>query len=179
MQNVIVFASVVDLVDSVSRLLGLDLRADELRFSHMALRSVIVFFFSIALVRVGANRLLGKNAAPDIMISILLGSVLSRAVNGQAAFYPTLGASLLLVLLHRLLAWAGVYSHGISVFAKGRDRVLVRDGSVDQRALREVLMTEDDLLENLRLNGGICVASEAKEARLERNGTVSVVRKTD
>jgi len=179
MQNVIVFALLADLFDSLSRILGLDLRVDELQFSHMAVRSVVVFFVAIVLVRIGASRLLGKNASLDIIVSITLGSVLSRAINGQAAFFPTLGASLVLVLLHRLLAWVGVYSHGVSLFSKGRDRILVRDGVIDRRALREALMTEDDLLENLRLNGGVRVANEAKEARLERNGTVSVIRNTD
>ena len=157
--------------------LGLQLPADELGFSHMAWRSLVVFLFSVLLMRVGVKRLLGHNAAMDVMLAVILGSVLSRAINGQADFFPTLGAGLVLVLLHRLLAMASLRSHWVSLFAKGRDRVLVRQGQVDREALRHATMTEDDLLENLRLHGNIGSAAEAEEARLERNGTVSVIKR--
>lgn len=169
-----IVAAVVPMWD---RWLGLGLKPDELGFGHMAARSLVVFFFAILLTRVGEKRMLGKNSGLDVMLAVILGSVLSRAINGQAAFYPTLGASLVLVLLHRFVAWASLYSHAISLFAKGRDRVLVRDGRVDVRELRRATMTEDDLLENLRLNGNVSSPAEVQEARLERNGTVSVVKK--
>jgi uncharacterized membrane protein YcaP (DUF421 family) len=167
-----------DVTQLINRALGLSLRADELGFSHMAWRSVVVFVFSFVLMGVSVRRLLGKNAALDVMLVVILGSVLSRAINGQAAFFPTLGASLLLVLLHRLVAWASLRSHVVSLIAKGRDRVLVRDGRIDRAALRDVMMTEDDLAENLRLNGNVTEIAEVKEARLERNGTVSVVKRS-
>ena len=162
---------------ALDRWLGLGLKPDELTFAHMATRTVFVFFFAIVLMRVGEKRMLGKNAGFDIMLGVILGSVLSRGINGQAAFYPTLGVSLVLVLLHRLIAWAGVYSHLVSLFAKGSDRVLVRDGRVDERELKRATMTRDDLLENLRLNGNVNDLAEVQEARLERNGTVSVVKR--
>jgi uncharacterized membrane protein YcaP (DUF421 family) len=173
-----IFSSLSPLVSAIDRALGLGLKADDLGFSHMALRAVAVFGFSLVLMGVSVRRLLGRNAALDVMLVVILGSVLSRAINGQASFYPTLGASLVLVLLHRLVAWLGLRSHAISLLSKGRDRVLVRDGRVDHGALREVMMTHDDLLENLRLNGKITQPSEVKEARLERSGTVSVIKRS-
>lgn len=39
------------------------------------------------------------------------------------------------------------------------------------------MMTEDDLAENLRLNGNTNDPRAVKEARLERSGTVSVIKK--
>jgi uncharacterized membrane protein YcaP (DUF421 family) len=169
--------TVAALFPALDRLLGLGLRADELTFAHMAARTFVVFLFAIALMRVGEERMLGKNAGFDVMLGVILGSVLSRGINGQAAFYPTLGASLVLVLIHRLVAWASLYSHLVSLFAKGRERVLVRDGRIDQAELRRAMMTKDDLLENLRLHGNVNDFAQVQEARLERNGTVSVVKR--
>jgi len=37
-------------------------------------------------------------------------------------------------------------------------------------------MTSDDLLDNLRLHGNVGTVSEVKEARLERDGTISIVK---
>jgi uncharacterized membrane protein YcaP (DUF421 family) len=167
----------VDLWHSFEGALGLELPSTQLRFSHMALRCVVVFFASIVMTRVGDRRVLGRNAAFDVMLTIILGSVISRAINGQAPFFPTLGAGFVLMLLHRLLAKAACHSHWVSLFAKGSDRVLVRDGKLDEAELARSCMTIDDLLENLRLQGNVGALSEVREARLERNGTVSVIKR--
>jgi uncharacterized membrane protein YcaP (DUF421 family) len=158
-------------------LLGLHLDATELAFGQMAARGFIVFCFAIVLVRIGARRLLAHGAGFDIMVAIVLGSVLSRAINGQAAFFPTLGVSVLLVALHHLLATLAFHSHWVSQQVKGRTRILVRDGQIDRGEMGRSKITDDDLDENLRLHGNVRRISEVAEARLERNGEVSVVKK--
>jgi hypothetical protein len=45
------------------------------------------------------------------VLIVILASVLSRAINGSAAFFPTLGGGLILVLSHRLLSLMAYYSH--------------------------------------------------------------------
>jgi len=146
------------------------------RRMKMSARAVIVFGFAVALARVADRRMLGHNAGFDIMLLVVLGSVLSRAINGQAAFFPTLGASALLVALHHLVATVAFHSHGFSQWVKGRPRTLVRQGRIDARALAQAKFTDDDLDESLRLNGGVDDIAQVTEARLERNGTVSVVK---
>jgi uncharacterized membrane protein YcaP (DUF421 family) len=158
------------------RLLGLNLQASELHFSHMACRAFIVFCFGVLLARVADRRMLGHNAGFDIMLLVVLGSVLSRGINGQAPFFPTLGASAVLVGLHHLIATLAFHSHWFSQLVKGRARTLVSDGKVVRAALRRSKITDDDLDENLRLNGSVIGTADVAEARLERNGTVSVVK---
>lgn len=160
-------------------LLGLDLGPDELAVRHMIWRTAIVFAFAIFSIRVAVRRLLGHNAGFDIIVGIVLGSVLSRAINGEAAFFPTLAASALLVGLHYVVASLTFRYHVLSQLIKGRAHVLVRDGQVDEVALRRCKITFDDLDENLRLNGGLDAMETVGEARLERNGTISVVRKRE
>ena len=123
------------------------------------------------------RRVLGQNAGFDIMLLVVLGSVLSRAINGQAAFFPTLGVSAALVVLHHIVATIAFRSHWFSQLIKGNPRVLVRDGKIDREQMRRSKITGDDLDENLRLNGGVARTEEVAEARLERNGSVSVVKK--
>jgi uncharacterized membrane protein YcaP (DUF421 family) len=161
------------------RLLGLSLQAGELHFSHMAARAVIVFAFAVMLARLGDRRFLGHSAGFDIMVAIILGSVLSRGINGQAAFFPTLGVSGLLVLLHHLMAKLAFHSHRFSWLIKGSPRSLVRDGKPVDRELRRSSITRHDLDEHLRLQGGVIGTSDVLEARLERNGSVSVVKAKD
>ena len=58
---------------------------------------------------------------------------------------------------------------------KGRPRVLVKDGVRQRDALARGQIGEHDLLEALRLNGRITRVEEVQEARLERNGQISVI----
>jgi uncharacterized membrane protein YcaP (DUF421 family) len=142
----------------------------------MAWRTLVVFFCAVLLARLGARRLLSHNAGFDIMVAVVLGSVLSRAINGQSAFFPTLGASALLVGLHHLLATLAFHSHWFSQLVKGKPQVLVRDGKLDRREMSRSKITDHDLDENLRLHGNVRDAADVAEARLERNGAVSVVK---
>lgn len=162
----------------LERGLGLSLAAHDLGFGHLAARSGVVFCFAVALARVADRRVLGHNAGFDIMLLVVLGSVLSRAINGQAAFFPTLGASVILVLLHHGVATLALRSHTFSGVVKGRPLTLVRDGKVQHDALCAAKITTEDLDESLRLHGGVENAADVAEARLERNGTISVVKKS-
>jgi uncharacterized membrane protein YcaP (DUF421 family) len=160
----------------IDHILGLNLKPDELGFGHMAARTLVVFAIAIALCRLGDRRFLGRNSGYDVMLAVILGSVLSRGINGQASFFPTLGASIFLVVLHHLVSLLSFRSHWVSLLTKGRPRVLVREGEVQQEELRRNKITPDDLDENLRLHGGVLNLRDVQEARLERNGEISVVK---
>jgi uncharacterized membrane protein YcaP (DUF421 family) len=165
-----------ELKETVDRILGLGLSPHDLGFGQMAARAVIVFCFAVLLARLGDRRMLGHNAGFDIVLLVILGSVLSRGVNGQAAFFPSLGASAALVLLHDLLGRLAQRWHWFSALTKGRPCVLVRDGKINHAELRRNKITTDDLEENLRLNGNVIEPRDVAEARLERNGSISVVK---
>lgn len=171
------YAMLSSLGEKMDQWLGLHLLSDQLGLGHMVARSLIVFTLGVVLVRMGDRRLLGKNAGFDMLLIVILGSVLSRGINGQAAFLPTLGVSVFLVLLHHLTAVLACRSPWFSRWLKGAPLVVVADGRVRHDALRRARMTRDDLDENLRVNGGVSDAAKVQEARLERNGTISVVTK--
>lgn len=146
-------------------------------WGQFAARTVVVFLLGILLVRVADRRFLGRNAGFDVLLAIVLGSVLSRGINGQAPFLPTLGASVLLVFLHRLVGALACRWSAFSKLIKGDAIVLVKDGVRRPDAMRRADISEDDLEENLRVNANIAKAKDVAEARLERNGLISAVKR--
>jgi len=73
-------------------------------------------------------------AARNHVFLVALATVrvgLSRAINGSAAFFPTLGGGVVLVLIHRLFAFLAFYSHGFGILVKGRPDIIVRNGQCD------------------------------------------------
>ena len=157
--------------------LGLSLKADELGVGHMAARATLGYIVLLAIVRLGDRRLLDNTIAFDIVLGILIGSVASRAITGNAPYFPALAACAVLVALHGVFAWTSFRSKFIAVLVKGRPTLLLRDGTPDRDALRKTQVAEHDLSEAFRMNGTESPDRVAL-AHLERNGKISVVEKS-
>jgi uncharacterized membrane protein YcaP (DUF421 family) len=163
---------------NLGMLLGLGSDAAGLTFIQISLRGVVVFVAALVIVRCGDRLFLSQKTAFDAVLGFILASMLARAVNGTAAFFPTLGGSFVLVVLHRLLAYWSRRSHAFGFLIKGRSDVIVRDGALDEAAARRNRLSEHDVLEDLRLNGNVAEMREVLLAVLERNGHISVVRRS-
>src|SRR6188768_188908 len=135
--------------------LGLGREATELTFTQISLRGIIVFVAALAIVRCGDRRFLSQKTAFDAVLGFILASMLARAVNGTAAFFPTLGGAFVLVMLHRVLAYWSQRSHRLGFLIKGRSDVIVVDGVLDEAAARHNRLSEHDILEDLRLHGNV------------------------
>ena len=163
------------LASSVEHAVGAHVRAEDLTISQIALRAILVFLVWLAIVRLADRRLLGKYSAFDVVLAVMLGSVLSRAINGSAPLWGTLAAAAVLVAMHWVLSFLSFHWHAFGHVVKGLPRTLVLDGKVCEEELRRNFITNHDLCEMLRLQGRIADPSEAKLATLERNGQISAI----
>lgn len=155
-------------------LLGLKLQPHELGYGQIILRALIVFVASLIIVRLGAKRFLGRKTVFDFILAFILGSMLSRAINGSAPFFQTLVGGLALVMFHRLLAWLSFRFHTFGQLVKGNDDTIIANGKMQRDAMARNYFTERDLLEDLRLKSHES-PSEVKDARIERSGDLSVI----
>jgi uncharacterized membrane protein YcaP (DUF421 family) len=157
-------------------LLGADGQPKELTLLQLSIRGFIIFLVGLAMVRVGDRRSLSEKTAFDAIFIVLLGSMLSRAINGSAPFFTTIGASVGLVLVHRGFAFVGCHSHAFGKIIKGRDVILVRDGKINWKAMRKSLVSKHDLEEDLRLHAKTEDVGKIRVARLERSGDISFIK---
>jgi len=153
----------------------LSIGADNLNAVQMSARAVVVFVASVALVRLGDRRFLGKNTAFDVIVGFTLGSVLSRAINGSAALLPTLAASFVLVGLHYVLAAVAFRSTHFGSLVKGEPRTLVDKGQIHWKAMSTAHISENDLLEAVHLAANLDDLEHVQKARLERGRKISVI----
>src|SRR6266478_2712895 len=122
--------------DGLSGVLGLGVEPKDLTFLQISLRGIIVLFATLVMVRLGHKRTLARKTAFDAVLLVILASVLSRAINGSAAFFATLGGGLVLVLLHRLLALIAFHSHWFGILVKGKPDTIVRDANMIRVVMR-------------------------------------------
>ncbi len=161
----------------LSNLLGLDQSAADLSFFQVLARTVVIFVSGLIMVRVADKRFFAKKAAFDVLMAFIIGSILGRAINGSEKLFSTIGACFLLVYLHRGVAFLANRSERFGNWVKGSSNLLVEDGKVIEQALRKHHISEADVAEDMRLKSAGTDLSELREARLERSGDISFVRK--
>ena len=162
------------MLDQLRFWLGID--TSSLGIWQTLLRTVIVFFVSLLAIRFGKKRLLGKSTTLDVVIAITFGSLMSRAISKEGYFFELIAAGSLLIFLHWLVSWFAYRYDFLGRVFKGTDRVLIKDGVVDEVAMRKSLVSQHDLTSALR-GCGIADINEIADAHLERNGEISLIKK--
>jgi uncharacterized membrane protein YcaP (DUF421 family) len=157
---------------------GEGVQAHELTVLQVVLRAIIIFFATLIVVRTANKRFFAARTAFDVILGFILGSMMARAINGSERLIPTIAGGFVLAMLHRGLGWLACRSPQVAGLIKGHSQKLVQAGELDPATMRRHHIAEDDLNEELRLQG---LADRAKVdiARLERNGEVSVIRKEE
>jgi uncharacterized membrane protein YcaP (DUF421 family) len=158
-------------------LLGPDGKATELTVFNISLRGFVIFVVGLALVRIGDRRSLAQKTAFDAIFIVLIGSMLSRAINGTAPFFVTIAGGVALMIVHRVFAFGACKSHWFGKLIKGQAITVVRNGEVDWEQLRSALISKHDFEEDLRLDGKTDDVSIIQLARLERSGDISFIKK--
>lgn len=144
---------------------------------QMGARALVVYVVTLVIIRLGKKRFMGRATAFDVIVGIVLGSIASRAITGNAPMIPALTAAAVVMILHWAFSALAMRWGAFGKLIKGRSRLLVKDGNVDEDELRAAHMTRRDLLVAVR-EQGVTEISKVSEARLERDGSVSVVGKS-
>ena len=141
-------------------------------------RAVVIVLYGVTLIRVAGRRIFGKRTALDVIVSVVVGSSLSRALTGSAPLAGTLVAMVLVVVLHGLLGKLLARSSAFSHLLEGRPIVIARDGAVIEEARTGASLSEADVAETLRQHN-LAELPATGEIVLEPSGRLSVLRKQD
>jgi uncharacterized membrane protein YcaP (DUF421 family) len=164
-----------EILGVIESVFGFGLNQDRLNAGQMMARAVLVFTAALTVVRLANKRFLGRSTAFDTVLGLMLGSVLSRGITGNAPILPAVAGAATLVALHWILAAVTFHSHRVGNLAKGRPQKLLEDGRIDWNEMHKSHITEHDLIEQLRTHGKITDFEEARLAYLERSGDISVI----
>ncbi len=155
------------------------LGADSLTIWQVAVRGAVIYGAALVLMRVGGDRrFIGRHAAMDVLLGIILGSTLSRAINSAVPFVGTLLSAAVLVGLHALFSAIAVRFKALDPLLKGCAQTLIEDGEVNPRAMKANHISRNDLEESMRLKAKLTDPQQVKLALLECNGQISIIPKT-
>jgi len=161
-------------METLNDILGLD--TEKLLAFQMTARAIVIFFISLILIRIAGLRTLGKQTAFDVLTSLMLGAIMGRAIVTNQSFFGSILAALVLMLLHRLMAWLTFRSKKIGAIIKGESLLLMKDGKKQKNNLSRSHITDEDILEALRHDVNINSLDKVIEVHLERSGEISIVK---
>lgn len=140
------------------------------------LRTLVLYAFLVIALRLSGKRMMAQLTTFDFVVLLLVSNAVQNGLIGNdvSVTGAAIGAGALF-LLNGLLAYLFFRSRKAQRLVEGKAVVLIRDGRVDERALRAQRFTMTDLMIELQ-NAGVSGIDEVKTARLEANGQLLVTQ---
>ncbi|HEX7711255.1 MAG TPA: YetF domain-containing protein [Sphingomonadaceae bacterium] len=149
---------------------------DSITWAQECARALVIFVYGLAAVRLAGRRIFARWAALDFIVSVIVGSNLSRALTGSAPLWGTLAASTLLLAVHWLLSQAVARFSWASRVLEGLPVRLVSHGELDERLRKNRSVSQADLGEALRTRG-VEDVRDTRDVVLEPSGKLTVIKR--
>jgi uncharacterized membrane protein YcaP (DUF421 family) len=146
---------------------------------QMSMRAFSMFIVMLILIRFAGMRTFAKKSPFDTIVVIMLGAILARGVVGASPFLSTIAASVVMVIMHRIIAWLSVKNRKFEKLVKGSYIKLYHDGALMGNNMERTGMSENDLHESLRLETKKLTLAEIDTAFMETNGRISFILKEE
>ncbi|MFY9608254.1 MAG: YetF domain-containing protein [Blastocatellia bacterium] len=140
------------------------------------LRGTVVYLFLFGLLRV-VRREAGAIGISDLLVVVLIADA---AQNAMASEYKSITEGLALVATIAFwdysLDWLGYRFPGVRRLLRPPPLLLIKDGRIQRRNLRQEMITEEELMGQLR-EQGVEAVEEVKKSYMEADGHISVITK--
>lgn len=133
-------------------------------------KAIIIVFGGTLLLRVAGRKSISQMTLAQTVIMIGIGSLLIQPLAGKS-IWTTLLVGSILVLTLVIMEYAQVKSDKIEKFITGKSKTLIENGSLNEKNLRKLRFTVDQLEMKLRQQN-VTSLSNVKWATLEPNGQV-------
>ncbi|HEX6608996.1 MAG TPA: YetF domain-containing protein [Chloroflexia bacterium] len=147
----------------------------ELPILEILIRGTVIYLGIFILLRLVLKRETGTLGITDLLVVVFLADA---AQNAMAGDYHSITEGLILVgtivFWSYALSWLGYRFPRVQRFINPPPLLLVKEGRMIPRNLRQELLTSDELMSQLRQQG-VRDLAEVKEAFMEGDGRISVI----
>lgn len=148
-------------------------------WAEKVLRPLLVYVALLIIFRLASKRELAQATLFDFLIILLISNVVQNAMIGNDnSVLGAFAGALVLVMLSGVLNRLTANNKRRRILMEGKPSVLVRDGKLDEDAMRHNSVSRNDLLMAIRKQG-LCRLSQVGYAILELDGSISVIAWAD
>ena len=140
-------------------------------------RTLIIYFVIIACLRIMGKRQLGELQPSEFVIAILISNIATLSI--EDTDIPLVGAVVPIITLMSaevILSFITLKSGRAQKIVTGNPVVIIRNGNIDQKNMRELRFSIEDLMSQLRISG-IFDIQDVSWAIVETNGQLTVYPK--
>jgi uncharacterized membrane protein YcaP (DUF421 family) len=163
-------------MDTLSQIDWKSVFIPSLHIGEIILRGTVVYLFLFVLLRL-LRRGAGTIGISDLLVVVLIADA---AQNAMASEYKSITEGLILVATiifwDYFLDWLGYKVTPVRRLIRPAPLLLIKNGRVQRRNLRREMITEEELIEQLREHGVESV-EEVKASHIEGDGHISVITK--
>ena len=161
--------------DVLTRLFGTE---NHVTVAQICARAAMLFVFGLVTFRLSGRRTFAEWTAVDVIIVVMAGSAMGRAMMGSGSLPGALAAVGVLGLLHRGLSYAVAKSPTVSHIAEGRPATLARDGMLDEAARCRHNVSLSEIAAAMRAEGlnGMEDLPRVRMMILEPTGEIHVLK---
>ena len=142
---------------------------------EVVVRTAVVYLFLVLILRLSGKREVGQMSILELIVILLISDAVQNSMVGDDTTLPGgLLAVLTLLGLDYGLSQLTSRSRRLRQAIEGEPRLLVRDGRLLTRALREEKVDADEVRAAIRAQG-IARVDEVRLAVLETDGSISVI----
>lgn len=143
------------------------------------IRMVILYIVAIAGVRIMGKRQIGELQPTELVITLLLSEIIAIPIQeNNTPLINTLIAVFLLIGFEILASIFNMKSVKFRTFMQGHPLIVIDDGVINQKLIKQLRFTVDDVLEALRQKDVFDI-SQVQYAIIETNGQMSVLLKPE
>ncbi len=140
---------------------------------------VILYILAIASVRIMGKRQIGELQPTELVITLLLSEIIAIPIQDTSIpIVNTLIAVFLLIGFEILASVLNMKSVKFRTLIQGHPLIVIDDGVINQKLIKQLRFTVDDLLEALRQKDVFDI-SQVQYAIVETNGQMSVLLKPE
>ena len=145
---------------------------------EVVLRTAVVYLFLVAVLRISGKREVGQMSILELIVILIISDAVQNSMVGEnSTLWGGLVAVLTLLALDFGLKALSSRSRRVRRVVEGEPRLLIRDGRLLDKALREEGVEPEQVRAAVR-SQGIARVEDVRLAVLEIDGSISVIPMT-
>ncbi len=132
------------------------------------LKPIFLYVVTVILIRITGRRSISQMTISQTILMLALGHIITEPF-ADKDIKKTVIVAIILTSMLILFEFVEYYSKGFSKLAIGREKVIIRDGVIDEKNMKALKLTASELYSRLRQKG-INKIQDVKKATLEPNG---------
>ena len=144
---------------------------------YTIVHAILGYFFLLLTVRILSRRPGGQMTLFEFVLVFLIGGVIILSTVGDDRSITNCVCAVIVIgLMHGLVSWAKTRSTLVGIVVDGTPLVILKNDEWQDEIMKGMRLDANDVMAAAR-SKGLHDLSQIKYAVLERNGTISIIKK--